>query len=142
MASLVICDEKWACINGSDELRGVEVVSEINNAFLMSLMEELQDHVEERDEERLNSVIRSLEAEINSCKSNIDQDLCMDQLDDHDQPTSDREDIMCDQSFNLEQMDGHDLSVSFDDLDMNGWINMKEEPWSLSHETSYYHVYH
>lgn len=137
MASLVTSDNKWACINGGDELERVEV-SKINGSFLMSLMEELQDHVEERDEERLNSVIRSLEKEINLCTMDAEQDSCMEP--DHHQFTSDVEDShSCD---NLEQIDGHDFSISIDDLDMNEWINMEAAaPCSPSHEMNCY-VYH
>ncbi|PON46279.1 hypothetical protein PanWU01x14_252930 [Parasponia andersonii] len=134
MASLAISQKNWACFNGCDELEGVEI-SKINGAFLMSLMEELQDHVdvEERDEERLNSVIRSLEAEINSCTTEAEHDSCVEP--DHQSSTFDGEDS---QSCELEQMNDHDFTISFEDLDMNGWINMEAEPCSPSHEMNYY----
>ncbi|KAF4397905.1 hypothetical protein G4B88_019626 [Cannabis sativa] len=131
-SSSVISCENWAYINGNDEFElGLDFhqVAEINgtHAFLMSLMEELQDNVEEGDEERLNSVIQSLEAEINNNSStsstdhhhrHADQDSCM------DQSSSDH-----DQSCSLElSLDGQDFTVSFDDLDMiNEWdLDMEE----------------
>lgn len=104
---------KWAFINGISELEGIEIIN--SNDFLMSLMEELQDQVDERDEEKLNRVIQSLEAEIN-CSTMDYQDACMEP--DH-QPIYDKEKI---QSSGLGQMDDRDCSVSFDDLDLNGWI--------------------
>lgn len=134
MASLGTC-ENWACIKSDDEFEGIEV-SGLNGAFLMSLMEELQDHVEESDEERLNSVIQSLEAEItNSCSMDAKQNSCMES--DH-QSISDGEDS---QPCSLGQMDSHNCSISFDDLDMNEWINMEAEPCSPSHEMNCY-MYH
>ncbi|KAM6584951.1 hypothetical protein CsatB_011953 [Cannabis sativa] len=129
-------DKNWACINGGDD-----DVNTINGAFLMSLMEELQDNhdfVEEKDEERLNSVIRSLEAEIKySCSAHGDHDdqhrsISMDH--DHDQSSSDGEDHS--------QMDGHDdfSIISFDhgDLDqINGWdFNMEVDHEACSPSSS------
>ena len=135
MASLGT-SESWACINRDYEFEGIEVSGLNHEAFLMSLMEELQDHVEESDEERLNSVIQSLEAEINSCTTDADQqDSSMES--DH-QSVSDGEDS---QSCSLGQMDGYDCAISFDDLDMNEWINMETEPCSPSHEMNCYVYY-
>ncbi|GMN57812.1 hypothetical protein TIFTF001_026921 [Ficus carica] len=121
MAS-VATSEKWASINGDDALEGIEI-SEIDSAFLVSLMEELQDHVEESDEKRLRSVIQSLEAEINYSSTSLDDlDSCMEPADDpNHQSTGDGE-------------DGHDCLALFDhDLDMNVWIDMEAVPCSPSH---------
>ncbi|PON83363.1 hypothetical protein TorRG33x02_207780 [Trema orientale] len=126
--------EKWTCINGDDEFEGIHGVSGLSDAFLMSWMEELQDHVEETDEERLKSVIRSLEEEINTSTTD-EQDSFMES--DH-QWISDGEDS---QSCSLGQMDSPDCSISFDDLDMNEWINMEPEPCSPSHGMNCY-TYH
>lgn len=139
MASIVTC-EKWGCINDNDELEGIHdgVFSEINGAYLMSLMEELQDHVEENDEERLNSLIQSLEAEINSCTiMDADQES---HVEPNYQPVSIGEGS---QLFSLEQMiNGHNCSVSFDDVDMNGLIDMEPAvPCSPSHEMNNWYLY-
>ncbi|KAJ0046268.1 hypothetical protein Pint_04916 [Pistacia integerrima] len=61
MASMVA--ETWAIINGEDDSNGVEI-SKFNNALLMSLLEE--SYGEEYNDEQVNRVIQSLEAEINS----------------------------------------------------------------------------
>ena len=137
MASLTVTScEKWACVNDHDEFEGLQICK-INgtHAFLMSLMDEIQDKVEEGDEERLNSVIQSLEAEINSSTMDADQDSCMEHSD--HQFISDGEDGT--QSFSLGQMDGQDCSVSFDDFDINGCdIDMEVVPCSPSQELNWY----
>ncbi|KAM7498541.1 hypothetical protein LguiA_022955 [Lonicera macranthoides] len=58
--------QNWGCINGQDDLDQFEV-SKIDGALLLSLLDESQvDHDDQDcDNERLSSVIRSLEAEIN-----------------------------------------------------------------------------
>ncbi|KAJ0046270.1 hypothetical protein Pint_04914 [Pistacia integerrima] len=66
MASMVA--ETWAIINGEDDSNGVEI-SKFNNALLMSLLEE--SYGEEYNDEQVNRVIQSLEAEINA---NIDDE--------------------------------------------------------------------
>ncbi|KAJ0046273.1 hypothetical protein Pint_04913 [Pistacia integerrima] len=58
MASMVA--ETWAYINGEDDSNGVEV-GKFNDALLMSLLEE--PHGEEYNNEQVNKVIQSLEAE-------------------------------------------------------------------------------
>ncbi|KAJ0102810.1 hypothetical protein Patl1_05025 [Pistacia atlantica] len=58
MASMVA--ETWAYINGEDDSNGVEVWK-FNDALLMSLLEE--PHGEEYNNEQVNKVIQSLEAE-------------------------------------------------------------------------------
>lgn len=73
----------------------------INTGFFVALMEDLQDQeVEESDEERLNSVIQSLKAEINSNVSDSDYSRM-------------------EHGDRLKQMDGLDWPVSFDDLEMS-----------------------
>ncbi|KAL6282907.1 hypothetical protein ACE6H2_013836 [Prunus campanulata] len=54
--------------NDDDDL-GVDELMGSNGAILMSLLEELQE--EDRDEERLNIVIQSLEAELVNIPSRI-----------------------------------------------------------------------
>lgn len=146
----------WAdsMVNHSDNgFEGVEV-SGLNGAFLMSLMEELQDQVvlEDSDEERLNSVIQSLEAEINGCATSSSDDeqdhSCMESDDDH----SDRYESIsngensqsCRSGQVMESSGNHDdyCSISFDDMNMNEWVSMEAEaPSSPGHELNYY-MYH
>ena len=132
MASMA-ASEKWANINGDDVLEGIKI-SGFDSAFLMSLMEEVQDHIEESDKERLKSVIQSLEAEINSGKSYVDHDSMNMEWPDH-RSISNGEDR---QSCSLGQTDDHDFLVSFDDLDMNGLIDMEVVPSSPSHDLNWY----
>ncbi|PON46280.1 hypothetical protein PanWU01x14_252940 [Parasponia andersonii] len=76
------------------------------------------------------------EAEINSSKMDADQDSCSES--DH-QYISDGEDIIGTQSCSLEQINGRDCSVSFDDLDINAWdIKMEAVPCSPSQELNWY----
>ncbi|KAJ4726562.1 putative Heat stress transcription factor B-4b [Melia azedarach] len=60
MASLVA--ENWACFNGDDNSKSVDVLK-FDSALLTSLLEE--SNCEEYNDEQLNRVIQSLEAEIN-----------------------------------------------------------------------------
>ncbi|GMN57814.1 hypothetical protein TIFTF001_026915 [Ficus carica] len=133
MASIVT-SQKWACIEGDDH--EIAVVDDNNLAFLMSLMDEIvHDQVEDTDEERLRSVIQSLEAEINSGESYVDHDSMNMEWPDH-RSISNGEDR---QSFSLGQTDDHDFLVSFDDLDMNGLIDMDVAvPCSPSHDLNWY----
>lgn len=126
MAS-VVASENWASINNDNVFEGIEI-SGVDSAFLMSLMGELQDHVEESDEERLKSVIQSLEAEINSC---------MEPADDPDHASiSDGEDS---QTCKSVQLDDHDCSTLFDhDLDMSAWIDMEAVPCSPRNDLNWY----
>lgn len=57
--------ENWACIDGCDELSNFEV-SQIDGKIVMSLLDDMQSELgdDHQDDERLTSVIRSLEAEI------------------------------------------------------------------------------
>ncbi|EXC11741.1 hypothetical protein L484_020796 [Morus notabilis] len=130
MAS-VATSEKCVFIDGDDGFEAVD----IDSAFLMSLMEELHDQVEVTDEERLKSVIQSLEAEINSSTAvDLDHDSIYMMEPDHDRSISDREDS---QACSLGPMDDQDFSVSFDDLDMNRLINMEAVPCSPNHWDMY-----
>lgn len=117
MASMLV-SEKLVCVNNDDECFKEIGVSEISGAFLMSLMEDLQDQVEESDEERLKCVIQSLEAEINSATNHHQ---CSES--DHHQSVND--DVEDSQLFSVDQMGGDDCTVSFDDLDVHGWIDME-----------------
>ncbi|KAK7272642.1 hypothetical protein RJT34_29371 [Clitoria ternatea] len=69
MASQVC--ETLGLINGDDGVRGMEVW-EMNGALLMSLMEE-PSQSEESDDDRLDSLIRSFEAEISGGKMGDDE---------------------------------------------------------------------
>ncbi|GAV88108.1 hypothetical protein CFOL_v3_31531, partial [Cephalotus follicularis] len=72
MASLV--PENLPCLYDEDELKAFETLGVINGALLMSLLEESQGQ-EEQNDERLNSVMQSLEAEINpNIAREIDED--------------------------------------------------------------------
>ena len=134
MASFV-ASENYACINVDDyEFQGIEVPNEINTGFLMSLMEELQDQVEDGDEERLNSVIQSLEAEINSSTAEVDQVSHM-ESGDH-QWISDRKD---NQSYDLSQIDGQNWSDLLNEFDVIGWMKMESVmPCSPRHYMNLY----
>ncbi|XP_044504285.1 uncharacterized protein LOC123224635 [Mangifera indica] len=72
MASLV--SETWAIVNGEDDSNGVEV-SKFNDALLLSLLEE--SNGEEYNDEQVNRVIQSLEAEINANMLEASHDLAM-----------------------------------------------------------------
>lgn len=87
----------------------------------MSLMEELQDHVEESDKERLNSVIQSFEAEINLCTL-VNVDHQESHLEPDYQLVNDEEDS---QLFSLGKMNGHNFLISFDDHDTNELVDME-----------------
>ncbi|KAA8524069.1 hypothetical protein F0562_010500 [Nyssa sinensis] len=102
--------ENWACINGKNDFDNFEV-KEVDGALLMSLLEESQG--EECDDERLKSVIQSLEAEIDS-----------DMMDGHDSLV---EPEWCShmegcQRCRAGQVDSHDCLISHD-LDFN-WMGM------------------
>ncbi|KAM6584950.1 hypothetical protein CsatB_011952 [Cannabis sativa] len=145
----------------------------INGDFLMSLMEELQDHddddlvvLEESDEDRLNSVIQSLEAEINCSSTNYSDDDEQDHSSsmdsdhdnskDHEYSISDGEDshescsLMENHDNNNNNHHDHDYCsiISFDDIDiMNNndqWVSMEADQVPTSspgHELNYY-MYH
>ncbi|KAF3442290.1 hypothetical protein FNV43_RR16206 [Rhamnella rubrinervis] len=111
MASLL--SESYTCnINGEDGLEGFKV-SGINGALLMSFLEELQD--EDRDDERLNSVIQSLEAEIFNSSS-----TCTAILDGHDHSNMDQTQLVMsdgeviDGSCSLGHIKDGDCSVSIE----------------------------
>lgn len=116
-------------VNGEDGFDGFKV-SEINCALLMSFMEELQD--EESDDERLNSVIQSLEAEINSSTTT---DTIMDGRGHANKDTQ----VMSDGSWSLGHMDDGDCSVSMDGLDQIGGVDhMEAVPCSPSDDMNWY----
>ncbi|KAK9266474.1 hypothetical protein L1049_021386 [Liquidambar formosana] len=103
--------ENYACINGDDDFNQFEV-SEINGALLMSLLEESQGEV--GDDDRLMSVIRSLEAEISPNRTyGLDSPMEL-------EFGVNQEDY---QLCNAGQVDGQDCSTSAD-LDF-GWIDME-----------------
>ena len=116
MASFVT-SENWACVEdfeGNDQ-----VLSDIDCAFLVSAL--MDDRVEESDEERLNSVIQSLEAEINYSSTT---------------------DHVVDDHLDASQMDGHDCSISFHDLEMmNVWFEMAESEPSNNELNNNWYMY-
>lgn len=106
--------ESLACNTGDADFQGIEV-SEIDGAILMSFLEESQG--EERDDEDvLNSIIRSLEAEINSS-------------------SMDGQDLTLDPEFNGDRkvghFDGHDCAVPHDQIGF-GWVDMEPVPSDLN----------
>ncbi|KAL6975551.1 hypothetical protein U1Q18_024345 [Sarracenia purpurea var. burkii] len=112
--------ENWACINGGDEYEFDKFeVLEINGTLLVSLLEESQ--VEECDDERLTSVIRSLEAEIYPIK-----------IGDHNLPTLLEWGSSSDncQPSDAAQVDGQDCSAAHD-LDFH-WMDVEMDPSSPS----------
>lgn len=105
--------ESLACNTGDADFQGIEV-SEIDGAMLMSFLEESQG--EERNEDGLNSIIRSLEAEINS-DTMEGRDLTLDP-----EFIGDVEDGRL-----RRHMDGHDCAVPHDQLGF-GWVDMEPQP--------------
>ncbi|CAL5336154.1 unnamed protein product [Camellia sinensis] len=128
--------ENWACmINGDDEFDRFEV-PEIDTALLMSLLEESQVD-QDCDDERLTSVIRSLEAEIE-----FDPNM-MDGQDDHHlplQPHHQRDGNLkgCQPSDGA-QVDGGDCSDPHDDLDFN-WMDVEMAPSSPSDDIANWYM--
>ncbi|GFZ07605.1 hypothetical protein Acr_19g0005420 [Actinidia rufa] len=113
--------ENWACINGDDDEFDQFKVNEIDSDLLMSLLEEL--HGEECDDERLTSMIRSLEAEINPIV-----------MDGHDLPMHNSDSC---QPSDAAQVDGQDCSMAHD-LDLH-WMHVEMAPASPSDEmTNWY----
>ncbi|KAA8526708.1 hypothetical protein F0562_009063 [Nyssa sinensis] len=119
--------ENWACINGNGDSDKFEV-TEIDSAILMSLLEESQG--EECDDERLKSVIRSLEAEI-------------------DPTMMDGHDSLVELGWGTANMDGCQLSVggqvdgqdclTSHDLDFN-WMELDTVPSSPGDEMTNWYV--
>ena len=113
--------ENWACINADDDEFDQFEVNKIDGAFLMSLLEE--SHNEECDDERLTSVSRSLEAEINPIV-----------IDGHDSPMHELDNC---QPSEAAQVDGQDSSMAHD-LDLH-WMDVEMDPASPSDEmTNWY----
>lgn len=117
MASLVPEVENWTCINGcnNDDLSNFDH-SQIDCSLLMSLLDDSQsvDDID-HDNERLSSVIRSLEAEIDDQHLiNIDQSS--------HQGSTNGEDW---QSWESDQSQSQEFLES-DHLDMN-WMDIEME---------------
>ncbi|KAJ7981943.1 putative Heat stress transcription factor B-4b [Quillaja saponaria] len=120
--------ENLVCINGEDEFNNLEVM-EMDGDLLKSLLEESQ--IDERDEDQLNNLIRSLEAEI--------------KVDDHDITMQTEEvvsnfgeGISSDQSWNIGQMDGQDCSISHNFDHDFAWIDMDVVPSLPSDDMIWY----
>ncbi|CAN4097002.1 unnamed protein product [Withania somnifera] len=119
MATLVPEVENWACIDGcNNDLTSFDH-SQIDCALVMSLLDDSQGLEDiDHDNERLSSVIRSLEAEID------DQHL----INDHDsfknshQGSTNREDW---QSWESDQRQSQDF-IETDVLDLN-WMDIEME---------------
>ncbi|KAJ7948850.1 putative Heat stress transcription factor B-4b [Quillaja saponaria] len=118
----LVC-ENSAFINGEDEFDGLEVL-EMDGDLLMSLLEESQ--TDERDEDQLNSLIRSLEAEIK-----------VDTMEGQDLVSNIIGEECSGQSWKVGQMDGRDCSVSHD-FDEFGWVDMDVVPSSLGEDMNWY----
>lgn len=129
MASQVC--ENLAFINGDDEVKGMEVF-EIDGGFLMSLMEEgpydVRDNNNDNDDDRLDSIIRSLEAEINT-----------NMMDGPDSMSMESESMSNTEDFTLlrdmGQMDGQDYWGPCD-YEV-GWVDMDVVPSSPSDQGSW-----
>ncbi|KAI5605208.1 hypothetical protein BDE02_01G336300 [Populus trichocarpa] len=124
MASLL--PENISIKTGDDDFKGIEGYDD--NALLMSLLEESQgDH--ESNEERLRSVIQSLEAEINPSIMSDGYDTAMDPA----EMPRDGEDT--DELFKTAEMESLGLDFELVDMevvpsspsdhDMNYWYNME-----------------
>ncbi|XAR68208.1 hypothetical protein NMG60_11003259 [Bertholletia excelsa] len=114
--------ENWGLINGEIGFDKLEV-QEIDSALLMSLLEE--SHAEECDDERLSTVMRSLEAEIDP-KMIHGHEFAGD-------PTSDG----C-QLSDFKQVDGQDWPVSHD-LEFN-WMEIDMVPSSPSDDVARWYM--
>ncbi|MCD9640880.1 hypothetical protein HAX54_026591 [Datura stramonium] len=68
MANLLAA-ENWTCIDGCDELSNFEVSQIDGGDFVMSLLDNMQGDDDHHDDDRLTSVIKSLEAEIDRGQS-------------------------------------------------------------------------
>lgn len=106
-----VASENWSSLvinDGCEFSEEIQVLSENNCAFLVSFMDELyDDDVNEGDEERLNSVIQSLEAEINHSTGGTN--------------------VVANFDVGCLGTDGQDCFISFDDLEMDGgWIDHTE----------------
>ncbi|KAG8386671.1 hypothetical protein BUALT_Bualt03G0173300 [Buddleja alternifolia] len=113
MASIVV--ENWEYVDNRDDPENFEL-SQINQNFLMSLLDETQ--IDVCDDERLTSVIRSLEAEIDSNSEHyaIDDIAMGNTL------------VDCQSSNN--GFNGHDCSMMpHDNLDLH-WMDMDIIPSS------------
>lgn len=127
MASQVC--ETLAFINGDDGVSGMEVM-EINGSLLMSLMEEPPS--DENDDDRLNSLIRSFEAEIISGSK----------MDGHDSASTGSELVSNigednNQSWNIGQMDGQDCWASSSEFGEE-WVHMDFMPSSPCDDRSWF----
>ncbi|OIT20347.1 hypothetical protein A4A49_38645 [Nicotiana attenuata] len=130
MATLVPA-ENWACIDGYDDFSNFEV-SQIDGEIVMSLLDDMQSELgdDHDDDERLTSVIRSLEAEIDLGQSrpaftSVVSDLTV-RVHGHDS--------FQDRNYNLEDLQSRDIvaqcqSQDFaesNDLDFS-WMEMEIE---------------
>ncbi|CAN6690758.1 unnamed protein product [Malus baccata var. baccata] len=109
MASLV--PENWSYTNmgindNFSESVGV-ASSNMSNTLLMSLLEETQGGDQDHDEERLSSLIRALEVELESTTSEGDE-ILMDNL--HEFGGINQEDHF--QPFDVEYVDGRDFQAT------------------------------
>ncbi|CAL9016804.1 unnamed protein product [Prunus brigantina] len=104
---------------GVDELMGS------NRFILMSLLEELQE--EDRDDERLNIVIQSLEAELVNIPSTMDSESTVQDVEDGN-------------LWNVVGgLDGQECSVSSSvDFDQMGWFDVDQVACSPSDDMNWY----
>lgn len=124
MASQVC--ENLAFINGHDEVKGMEFF-QINGALLTTLMEESPCD-ESHFDDRLDSIIRSLEAEINISTTDGSDSASMES-----ESVSNVEDFG--QSWSMGQMDGQDFWAPCD-CEME-WVGMDVMPSSPSDQGSW-----
>ncbi|KAK7324444.1 hypothetical protein VNO77_28000 [Canavalia gladiata] len=128
MASQVC--ETLAFINGDDGVRGMEVL-QINGALLMSLMDESSPS-DESDDDRLDSLIRSFEAEISGSK-----------MGDHDSTSigselmNNMEEEGTNQSWNMGEFDGQEYWVSSSEFGVEKWVDMDLMPSSPFEDRSW-----
>ncbi|KAI4333410.1 hypothetical protein L6164_018230 [Bauhinia variegata] len=114
--------ENLAMINGDDEFKGMEF-SEINCYLLLSSMEEPREGDESDDDDRLDSLIKSLEAKISgTTMDGYDELTCSNGSQDHGQP------------WNLGEMVDQDYWATSCDFEME-YVNMDvlaSSPWDGS----------
>lgn len=125
MASHQVC-ETLAFINDDDGVKGME----INGALLMSLMEESPS--DERNDERLDTLMKSFEAEISGSKMMGGHDSSGSKLMSHDEDGE--------SSCNTSYVEGQDSWASISSSDEYGveWVDMDLIPSSPFNDEGWY----
>ncbi|CAN4104324.1 unnamed protein product [Withania somnifera] len=143
-------ENNWTWIDGCDDLSNLEV-SQIDRNIVMSLLDDMQGDQLGYDDERLISVIKSLEAEINhdqSCYTfNIVSELALNNnsFEDKQGRNYDIEDLQSRDPYQSQDFtESNDLDFGWMEMDMememNFWNNYGQDyPCTISFEENDYH---